>query len=76
MMELDGEHLKRLLRTLLQDDVLGCQGCFEQLDCFVEIELAGKNAGEALPWVERHLLACEDCREEYEALREALRASS
>lgn len=75
-MELNVGHLKQLVRSLLgeRDDSLGCKGCFEQLDCFVDLELAGKSAGEALPLVELHLAQCKDCREEYEALREALRA--
>jgi predicted anti-sigma-YlaC factor YlaD len=54
-------------------DEIGCDECFEQLDCFVEMKLAGKNAAEAMPLVQDHLERCDDCREEFEALLAALR---
>jgi len=53
-------------------DELGCDECFEQLDGFVELVLAGKNAGEAMPLVQDHLERCGDCREEFQALLVAL----
>jgi predicted anti-sigma-YlaC factor YlaD len=55
-------------------DEIGCDECFEQLDRFVEMKLAGKNAAEAMPLVQDHLERCDDCREEFEALLTALRA--
>ena len=55
-------------------DEIGCDECFEQLDRFIEITLAGKNAAEAMPLVQDHLDRCADCREEFEALLAALRA--
>jgi predicted anti-sigma-YlaC factor YlaD len=55
-------------------DEIGCDECFEQLDRFVEMTLAGKNAAEAMPLVQDHLGRCDDCREEFEALLAALRA--
>jgi len=55
-------------------DEIGCDECFEQLDRFVEVTLAGKNAAEAMPLVQDHLARCHDCREEFEALLAALRA--
>jgi hypothetical protein len=55
-------------------DEIGCDECFEQLDRFVEMTLAGKNAAEAMPLVQDHLERCRDCREEFEALLAALRA--
>jgi predicted anti-sigma-YlaC factor YlaD len=54
-------------------DEIGCDECFEQLDRFVEMKLAGKNAAEAMPLVQDHLERCDDCREEFEALLAALR---
>jgi len=36
--------------------------------------LAGKDAAKALPLVQEHLLHCRDCREEFEALLDALQA--
>lgn len=55
-------------------DEIGCDECFAQLDRFVELQLAGKNAAEAMPLVHDHLERCDDCREEFEALLAALRA--
>jgi predicted anti-sigma-YlaC factor YlaD len=55
-------------------DEIGCDECFEQLDCFVEMKLAGKNPAEAMPLVQDHLDRCGECREEFEALMMALRA--
>ena len=55
---------------------LDCEQCFEQLDRFVEMTLAGKNAIEAMPLVEDHLQRCQDCREEFQALLASLRALS
>ena len=72
--------LPSALRQMVYDifttrpDEIGCQECFEQLDRFVELTLAGKNAAEAMPLVQDHLDHCSDCREEFEALLAALRA--
>lgn len=57
-------------------DEIGCDQCFEHLDCFVEMTLAGKEADEAMLLVQDHLGRCTDCREEFEALLEALHAFS
>ena len=75
MAELEVERLKGLVRAIVttRPDEIGCDECFEQLDRFVEMELAGKNPAEALPLVEDHLSRCRDCREEFEALLGVLR---
>ncbi len=52
---------------------IGCDQCWDQIDRFAEIELAGKDASQILPLVEDHLEHCGHCREEYEALLEALK---
>jgi hypothetical protein len=77
-MELEAATLKRMVRNILtaRPDEIGCDECFEQLDRFVEMELVGKNAAEAMPLVQDHLERCTDCREEFEALLAALRALS
>lgn len=74
-MELDLGTLKRIVRDVVttRPDEIGCDECFEQLDRFVELELAVKKAAEALPLVHDHLDRCGDCREEFEALLVALR---
>lgn len=75
-MKLDLNTLKRMVQGIMatRPDEIGCDECFEQLDRFVEMTLAGKNAAEAMPLVQRHLEHCGDCREEFEALLDALRA--
>jgi len=55
---------------------IGCDECFEQLDHFVEFDIAGKNVAEALPLVSEHLERCKDCREEFELLRAMLKAQT
>lgn len=55
---------------------IGCDECFEQLDRFTELHLAGKRAAEAMPLVAEHLARCGDCREEFEALLAALQAEA
>jgi len=75
-MKLEPATLKRMVRNVLttRPDEIGCDECFEQLDRFVEMKLAGKNAAEAMPLVQDHLERCRDCREEFEALLTALQA--
>lgn len=67
---LSPDKLKMMVRAVLstRPDEIGCDECFEQLDRFVEMVLAGKNAAEAMPLVHDHLERCGDCREEFEAL--------
>jgi len=64
------ELLHRVLRT--QPDEIGCDTCFESLDRFVDLELEGKDAAQALPLVRRHLELCTGCNEEYKVLLSAL----
>jgi hypothetical protein len=73
---LDPAKLKRMVRDIVtvSPDEIGCDECFEQLDRFVELELAGKNAAESLPLVQDHLDRCDNCREEFQALLAALQA--
>jgi hypothetical protein len=48
---------------------VGCDECFEKLDEFVELELAGADADSAIPGLRAHLEGCPACRDEHEALR-------
>jgi hypothetical protein len=74
--ELSPDMLKQMARGIMtsRPDEIGCDECFDQIDQFVELELAGKNAAEAMPLVQDHLEHCRNCREEFEALLTALRA--
>ncbi|MFW6157456.1 MAG: anti-sigma factor family protein [Balneolaceae bacterium] len=75
-MKLTKKILKNMLRAIkmTRPDEIGCDECFDQLHEFAELELAGKSPEEAMPRVEEHLERCGNCRQEYEALLEAMRA--
>jgi hypothetical protein len=62
--------LKQALGRLLgpAGPEVGCDECFEQLDRYVELELAGEDADTAIPGLRAHLDGCPACREEYESL--------
>ena len=48
---------------------VGCDVCFDELDRYVELELAGEDADAAVPGLRAHLDGCPACREEHESLR-------
>jgi hypothetical protein len=62
--------LRQALRRLLgpSGPEVGCDECFEQLDRYVELELAGADPEQALPGFRAHLAGCPACREEHESL--------
>ena len=59
----------------VREEEIGCDECFEQVDRFIEMELSGLDAVQAMPLVQEQLEICGECREEYEALLMALRAT-
>ena len=63
--------LKQTLGRLLgpAEPEVGCDACFEELDRYVELELAGKDADTAVPGLRAHLAGCPACREEHDSLR-------
>jgi predicted anti-sigma-YlaC factor YlaD len=54
---------------------IGCDECFEEVDRLITMELSGLDTAEAMPLVQKHLHMCGECREEFEALLVALRAT-
>jgi hypothetical protein len=68
---MDSPDVDRLLGRLLgpADSEIGCDECFEQLDRYVDLELAGHDADGAVPGLRAHLDGCPACREEHESLR-------
>ena len=48
---------------------VGCETCFDQLDRYVELELAGADPDAVIPGLRAHLDGCPACREEHESLR-------
>jgi len=65
-----------LLRALLGPDQpeLSCEECFEQLDRYVELELTGSSADEAVPGMRAHLEGCPACHEDHASLRDYVRS--
>ena len=62
--------LKQALGRLLGPDTpeVGCDECFQQLDQYVELQVAGEDANAALPGLRQHLDGCPACREEHDSL--------
>jgi hypothetical protein len=48
---------------------IGCDECFDELDRYVELQVAGRDADTALPGFREHLAGCPACREEHASLR-------
>jgi hypothetical protein len=67
-----------LVRRLLgpAEPEVGCDECFEQLDRFVELELTGTSADEAIPGMRAHLEGCPACHEDYRSLRELVESEA
>jgi hypothetical protein len=63
-------HGHGLLIALLGPDQpeLGCDECFDALDRYVELELAGAHPDEQIPGLRAHLDGCPACREEHDSL--------
>lgn len=59
--------LGRLLGSAGPD--VGCDACFDELDRYVELELAGADVDTLIPGLRAHLDGCPACREEHESLR-------
>ena len=58
--------LERLLGP--EGPEVGCDTCFDELDRYIELELAGADADAAVPGLRAHFEGCPACREEYESL--------
>ena len=53
---------------------LGCDECFDQLDAYVELELADIRADVAMPALRAHLEGCSACRDDHDSLLAFVRA--
>ena len=47
---------------------LTCEECFEHLDRYVGLELAGRDADAAVPRMRAHLQGCPACHEDHHSL--------
>jgi hypothetical protein len=61
---------ERTVARLLGPDApeLSCDECFEQLDRYVELELAKAPADEEIPGMRAHLIGCPACAEDHQSL--------
>ncbi len=64
------EILGRLLG--LDGPELTCAQCFEELDRYVEFEVAGTDAEGQIPGMRAHLHGCPACAEDYESLKDLI----
>ena len=69
------EHRTELLARLLgpSGPEVTCEECFELLDEYVELEVAGADADRALPGLHEHLHGCPACREDHDSLLDFVR---
>jgi hypothetical protein len=69
-MTIERPDLKQALGRLLGSarPEVGCDECFAQLDRYVELELAGRDADVVILGLRAHLDGCPACREEHESL--------
>jgi hypothetical protein len=65
-----------LVRRLLGPErlELTCEECFDRLDEYVELSLAGGLADERVPGMHAHLEGCPACAEDFESLRDLVEA--
>ena len=62
------EILNRLLGP--EGPELTCEQCFDELDRYVELEVAGSDADAEIPGMRAHLAGCPACHEDHESLRD------
>jgi hypothetical protein len=62
--------LKQALGRLLgpTGPEVDCDVCFDELDRYVELEVAGVDADAVVPGLRAHLDGCSACREEHDSL--------
>jgi hypothetical protein len=61
---------ERVLARLVGPDgpEISCERCFDELDRYVELEVAGADVDSEIPGLRAHLAGCPACREEHESL--------
>lgn len=73
-MPLSKHEIDNLLRLIAEtgDVEINCEQCLALVAEFAEQNLAGLSIDDGLKAVAQHLAVCEECREEYEALKRTL----
>jgi uncharacterized protein involved in type VI secretion and phage assembly len=70
--EIDRSRLARVVGPAGPE--LTCEGCFAELDRYVELELVGSDADAAVPGMRAHLEGCPACREDHQSLLALIRS--
>jgi hypothetical protein len=68
---MSSEHTdRRLIERLLGPEApeVTCETCFEQLDVYVELELAGDDPDGRVPGMRAHFEGCPACDEDHRSL--------
>jgi hypothetical protein len=70
-----GDHAaerRRLIAALLGpgEPELTCERCFDELDRYVDLQLAGADADAAVPGMRAHLAGCPACLDDHASLAE------
>jgi anti-sigma factor RsiW len=68
--------MSELIAALLgpAEPELTCEACFDELDRYVDLQLADADADAAVPGMRAHLAGCPACGEDHASLREFVRA--
>jgi hypothetical protein len=71
----DVQLIKDMVRELVttRPDEIDCPECFEHMDYFADLLVSGQDAALVMPKLQEHLERCVFCREEFEALLNAIR---
>ena len=69
------DHRHELMTRLLGPEApeVSCEQCFELLDEYADLQLAGADADRRLPGMREHLQGCPACREDHESLHDFVR---
>ena len=72
----DVQVIKDMVRELvtIRPDEMDCPECFEHMDHFADLLASGEDAAAIMPRLHQHLEHCALCREEFEALLNAVRS--
>ncbi len=68
----DQPDLEQVLSRVLGpvEPEVGCEECFDELDRYVELVVAGHDADAEIPGLRAHLTGCPACREDYASLHD------
>ena len=74
-MKLNIDALKKIISKIphTHEYEIGCDECFDKLHTFAEMELEGKSPEKVMPLIREHLDNCGECRQEYQALLDAIK---